>query len=71
MSNLAAAAKALKAKGPKKSYRVTFETTETSYVDVDAVDRESASEEANEIFNNGGASDNGDSHSSQIDNSER
>ena len=71
MSNLAAAAKALKAKGPKKSYRVTFETKETFYVDVDAVDSETATEEANEVYNNGGASENGDSQSEQIDCSER
>lgn len=71
MSNLKAAAEALRQKGPKKSYRVTFETKETFYVNVDAVDKESASEEANEIFNSGGASENGDSQSEEIDCSEQ
>lgn len=70
-TNLKAAAEALRQKGPKKSYRITFMTKETFYVDVDAVDAETASKEANKVFDNGGAHENGDSQSEEIDNSER
>mgnify|MGYP003395797640 CR=1 FL=1 len=66
-SNLKAAAEALRQKQPKKKFRVTFKTEETFYVDVDAVDSEAASEEANEIFNNGGAHENGYSQSEEVD----
>ena len=66
MSQLTAAKEALKKRGPKKTYRVTFEQIETFSVEIEAVDRDTASEEATEIFNDGNAHSNGDSGGSQI-----
>lgn len=63
MSNLSSAKKAI---AGKKRYIVTFEQKETFSVEVDALDPESASEEANEIFNNGGASSNQDIETQEI-----
>ena len=67
MSNLALAAKALKKKSGKTLYRVRFEQRETFYVDVEAADKKSASKEANEIFNNGGATDEQNMNVEEID----
>lgn len=52
--------------GKKKKFIVTFEQRETFTVEVDAVDRDAAREEANEIYNNGGAKENGDCNSEEI-----
>lgn len=53
MSNLAAAAQALKQKGPKKKYSVMFVQEETCCIEVEAVDRTQAEELASNELNHG------------------
>lgn len=66
MSNLQSALKAIKNKGPKKHFQVRFKQIETYTVNLEAIDKESASEEANEIYNNGGAEEDGNCSTSEI-----
>ena len=61
MSNLAAAAEALRQKGPKKTFEVVFEENETYTWRGEAIDEQDARDKAQSDWNDGNISSDGNS----------